>query len=114
MGHDVSDDLAHAIVALAKASAEIGVVFRSFVDQLDEETKSRHETNRILAGIFDQNGHILSRLETFATQTRDSERKVRVLESTVQTHVEYLVKVGKATGIPAPEYQPGRYSAADR
>lgn len=109
-------DLSHAIIALAKASAEIGVIFRGFVQQQDDDTKARHETNRWLAKIHDQNGSILTQMGEMAHAARESEREMRVVKSTVKSHAAYLVEVGKAIGLPAPvvDPEPARRAAADR
>lgn len=87
--------LATAIVALADSQHEIGAALR-------EENASRGETNRILAGIYDQNEQILEQIRLSNDRHRDSEKKLRAHEQKLSVHTEHLVTIGQAIGIPYP------------
>lgn len=88
--------LATAIKALAESNQGIGGVVR-------EQVASQNETNRVLGLIHDQNAEILKHMETFGVRQRDSERHLRVVQSSLKKHGERLERVEAALGIADAE-----------
>ncbi len=96
MSEETDRMIAHAVKSLAESVQGIGGVLRG-------EVASRLETNRILALIHDQNGEILKAIERGNERHRESEKAIRVLQSTVKNHGERIVTLEQATGIAPAE-----------
>jgi len=94
--NDELRQLATAIKALAESNQGIGGVVR-------EQVASQNETNRVLGLIHDQNAEILKHMETFSVRQRDSERHLRVVQSSLKEHGERLERVEAALGIADAE-----------
>ena len=92
--------LAHAVKALAESNLGIGNVLREFV-------VGGQETNRILASIHDQNGEILSQLSTMNERHVESEKAIRVVQSTLTTHAQHLKRLEVKVGVPHAEQLSG-------
>ena len=92
--------LAHAVKALAESNLGIGNVLREVV-------AGSQETNRILAGIYDQNAEILSQMEKINGRQADSEKQSRVVQSTQNTHGRHIKRLEIQAGIPAAEQLSG-------
>jgi hypothetical protein len=92
--------LAHATKALAESNLGLGNVLREVV-------VSSGETNRILAAIHDQNAEILSQLEKSNGRQLESEKAIRVVQSTQTTHGRHIKRLEIQAGIPAAEQLSG-------
>lgn len=97
--------LAHAVKALAESNLGIGNVLREVV-------AGSHETNRILAGIFDQNAEILSQMEKINGRQADSEKNIRVIESVQRAHGQHIKRLEVQAGVPAAEQLSGLTASA--
>jgi hypothetical protein len=92
--------LAHAVKALAESNLGIGNVMREVV-------VGGQETNRILAGIYDQNAEILSQMEKINGRQADSEKAMRVVESVQRAHGKHIKRLEVQAGLPAAEQLSG-------
>lgn len=98
--------LAHAVKALAEAHLGMGDVLRQMV-------AGSLETNRILGLIHDQNAHIAERLDAMGARHSESEKAIRVVQSTQHTHAQHIARLEAQAGIPTAQ-QLGRSATLAR